>query len=348
MIQTNAWERIPQASFNELKRMISTKGSVHKHFKDQKVDVTYTPPFQFNFESALANKQDNDPFDEDDEVVDKEEVLMRNSDRAHDVEMKEEKLMQVEGVGGTSRDLNPAKSMGIDPDKLVQLIDAKQRAEITPKLGLYLMNIAPNHLKTRGEHLNTLPIDRLITLLQPIPLLEYLEETGIFIPPLEKPMDENAPQVTTPVEVKIDSGDDKSVGKSTSELFVSRMYLRSKMLKGHPGVHEPPSSVFQGLIHVASSLLKENGKTMYLLPFNTSSGVGPLDVTGDMGIITTKELIPYFGKVVAEQDGKFIQVTDQQVREGITWKCSISKPAETSSLCFHSQIGQQALPMYNL
>jgi hypothetical protein len=39
-----------------------------------------------------------------------------------------------------------------------------------------------------------------------------------------------------------------------------------------------------------------------------------------MGIVTTKQLIPYFGKVLAEQDGKLTQVSDQQVREGITWK----------------------------
>jgi hypothetical protein len=55
-------------------------------------------------------------------------------------------LLEVEGVRGNSADLNPAKSMGIDPDHVVQLVETKQRATIIPKLCMYLMDIAPNHV----------------------------------------------------------------------------------------------------------------------------------------------------------------------------------------------------------
>jgi hypothetical protein len=132
-----AAEKVAQLSFNELKRMIMGKGAVHKYFKDHKIDVSFTPPSQYDFDIVLKKVAWEDTDDE-------EEVVEDDFDGDEDMESSEEVPLEVEGVTGTSADLTPAKSMGIDPDLVVQLVENKQRAAIIPKLRRYLMNIAPN------------------------------------------------------------------------------------------------------------------------------------------------------------------------------------------------------------
>jgi hypothetical protein len=310
-----AAEKVTNLSFNELKRLVTSKGAVHKFFRDHKIDVSFTPPGQFNFDSVLAGAKLGDT-DEEEEVVDVTSDVLEDED----TKTEQESPVIVEGVQGTSADLDPAKSMAIDPDHVVQLTETKQRATIIPKLRRYLMNIAPNHFKARGEHLNSVPTEKLLSMLRPIPLLEYLKETGTFKEQVQQAQ-LPAKVFTGQSEELVINSDDSMLGEE-KEHYVSRNYLRSRTAKGEPGVREAPSVALLGMLQVVSALIKENGQTLHLLPFDKSSGAGPLDLNSDMGLVTAKQLAPYLGKVLAENPAGsgYVQVTEQQVRDGVTWK----------------------------
>ena len=99
-------EKVAHLSFNKLKRMLMVmgKGAVHKFFKDHKIDVSFTPPNQYDFEVALKRVawEDSD---------NKEEVVDDDFDGDDEMEEPTEDPLEVEGVRGTSATLNPAKSM---------------------------------------------------------------------------------------------------------------------------------------------------------------------------------------------------------------------------------------------
>jgi hypothetical protein len=116
-----AAEKVARLSCNELKRMVIGKVAVHKFFKDHKIDVSFTPPNQYDFDTVLKKVAWED-------TDDKEEVIETDFEGDEEMEDSPGDLLEVEGVRGNSADLNPAKSMGIDPDHVVQLVETKQRA----------------------------------------------------------------------------------------------------------------------------------------------------------------------------------------------------------------------------
>jgi hypothetical protein len=220
-----AAEKVAHLSFNELKRMLMGKGAIHKYFKDHKIDVSFTPPNQYDFEVALKRVAWEDSDDE-------EEVVDDDFDGDDEMEDPYEDPLEVEGVKGTSATLTPAESMGIDPDHVIQLVENKQRATIIPKLRRYLMDIAPNHLKARGTHLNTMPTERLLEMLHPHPLLTYLEETGMVKRQAitQPPEEEAQTEEKTPEEIAIDV--DSYVAEEETPVYVSRNYLQSHCERG--------------------------------------------------------------------------------------------------------------------